>query len=371
MENVPQTMSAAITGGLNQGMKLAQVELRDPRVGEILVKIHASGLCASDLNAIDGKRNLVPFPAILGHEAAGVVQKVGPGAAAFEVGDHVILSIVPSCGKCSFCEQGIPNYCTTAGNAMGVGGLFDGESLLSADGERINHFLCVSSFAEYAVVPASGAVKIDKRMPLDRAALISCAVLTGYGAVHNTAKVTPGSRVVVYGCGGVGLNVIQGARIAGASRIIAVDISAEKLELAHTVGATDVINSRTEDPVARVKELMGGADFAFEALGNESTISQAWLSLDAFGALTLVGLMKSGSTLTIDSGPFVNEQSIKGCYFGSSDISRDIPILVEKYLSGELLLDQVISHRIGIDDLDEAFDRIRNGEGARSVLVFE
>jgi len=153
-------MSAAITGGLNQGMTLAQVELRDPRAGEILVKIHASGLCASDLNAIDGKRNLVPFPAILGHEAAGVIQKVGPGESAFAVGDHVILSIVPFCGECSFCEQEIPNYCTTAGNAMGAGGLFDGESLLSAEGERVNHFLCVSSFAEYAVVPSSGAVKL-------------------------------------------------------------------------------------------------------------------------------------------------------------------------------------------------------------------
>ena len=254
---------------------------------------------------------------------------------------------------------------------MGVGGLFDGTSRLSENGEKVNHFLTVASFAEYAVVPESGAVVIPKEMPLDRAALISCAVLTGYGAVHNTAKVTPGSRVAIFGCGGVGLNAVQGARIAGASRIVAVDVSEEKLELARKFGATDVVNAKTTDPVTAIKELTGGVDFAFEALGRAETIEQAWKTVDVDGLLTLVGLLKNGATITLDAGPFVNEQSIKGCYFGSSDLYRDVPKLVKSYLSGELLLDELISSRIGLSELNEAFDKLRAGEGARSVLVFD
>jgi len=368
---VSLSMKAAIAPGVNQRIVVADVELGDPRAGEIMVKIVASGLCASDLNALDGKRNLVPFPAVLGHEAAGIVMSIGPGVDHVTPGDHVVLSIVPNCGSCKFCLAGKPNFCITAGNAMGAGGLFDKESLLTLNGERLNHFLCVSSFAEYAVVPASGAVVIPKDMPLDRAALISCAVLTGYGAVMNTAKVTAGSRVVVFGCGGVGLNIIQGARIAGAQHIIAVDISDEKLDLAKTVGATMGVNAADEDPVAVIREYMGGADFVFEALGREETVRQAWLTVDAFGSLTLVGLMKSGTNLTIPADPFVNEQLIQGCYFGASNIKTDVSNLVDKYMNGELLLDEVISDRITIDQINEAFDQLKNGEGARSVLIFE
>lgn len=366
------TMAAAVVDGVGSGFRVEQVHLAPPGPGEVLVKIAASGLCASDLNAVDGKRNLVPFPAVLGHEAAGVVVETGAGVTNVDPGDHVIVSIVPSCGQCSYCTSGHPNYCTTAGDAMGAGGLFDKTSRLSRDGDApLHQFLCVSSFAEYAVVPHSGLVRIPQEMPLDRAALISCAVLTGFGAVVNTAKVRPGSRVAVFGCGGVGLNVIQGARIAGAAEIVAVDVTEEKMDLATRVGATAVVNATEADPVAAIKDLVGGVDYAFEALGREETIQQAWRSLDVFGLLTLVGLMKSGSTLTIDSGPFVNEQTITGCYFGSSDLQRDVPLLVDHYLAGRLLLDEIISDRIGLADLDVAFDRLRNGEGARNVLIFD
>jgi S-(hydroxymethyl)glutathione dehydrogenase/alcohol dehydrogenase len=363
-------IKAAVLDEPGKDFRVAEVEIDKPKSGEILVKVAASGLCASDLNAIDGKRKLVPFPAVIGHEAAGVVTEVGPDVPNIQVGDHVVMSIVPNCGKCDWCKKGVPNYCSTAGDAMSVGGLFDKTSRLSENGEKLNQFLCVASFAEYAVVPASGAVVIPKEMPLDRAALLSCAVLTGYGAVVNTAKVTPGSSVAVFGCGGVGLNSIQGARIVGAKIIIAVDISEEKLEIAKKLGATHTVNVSKEDPVAAVKAICGGADFVFDASGREATISQAWLATGVQGQLTLVGLLKNGAQLTIDAGPFVNEQSIKGCYFGSANLQRDVISLVKSYLSGQLFLDELISERIGLGGLNDAVKRLRAGEGARNVLVF-
>ena len=364
-------MKAAVLDAIGSRFEIREVDLAAPKAGEILVKIAASGLCASDLNAIDGKRKLVPFPAVIGHEASGVVVECGTGVTRIQPGDHVILSIVPHCGTCDYCISGRPNYCSTAGNAMGAGGLFDGTSRLSENGERLNHFLTVASFAEYAVVPESGAVVIPKEMPLDRAALISCAVLTGYGAVHNTAKVKAGSRVAVFGCGGVGLNIIQGARLAGATTIIAIDVTIEKLDLAKKVGATHIINATTNDPVAEVKSISGGVDYAFEALGREATIQQAWATVDVDGELILVGLLKNGATITLDAGPFVSEQSIKGCYFGSANLAKDVPSLVKSYLNGTLFLDELISQRVDLQGLNSAFDRLRSGEGARNVLVFD
>jgi Zn-dependent alcohol dehydrogenase len=364
-------MQAAVWTGVGQPFQIGEVELAEPGLGEVLVKVAASGLCASDLNVIDGKRGLVSPPSVLGHEAAGVVTETGPAVTSLTVGDHVVMSIVPSCGTCPSCRAGRPNYCTAAGTAMSHGTLFDGTRRLSRDGEPINHFLTVSSFAEYAVVPESGTVRIDPTMPLDRAALLSCAVLTGYGAVHNTARVPSGSQVAVFGCGGVGLNAVQGARLAHASRIIAVDVSHEKLELARRLGATDVVHAGEQDPVEAIRAATGGVDFAFEALGRESTIQQAWASLGAGGEVVVVGLLKHGATLTLDAGGLLNEQSLRGCYFGSAHLHTDVPALVDLYQRGDLQLDEIISDRIGLADLDSAFDRLRQGEGARSVLVFE
>jgi S-(hydroxymethyl)glutathione dehydrogenase / alcohol dehydrogenase len=364
-------MNAAVLTGPGKPFEVHEVDLAPPGPGEVLVKVAASGLCASDLNAIDGKRTLVPFPAVLGHEAAGTVVETGSGVTRLRPGDPVVLSIVPSCGSCASCARGRPNYCTTAAAAMDAGTLLDGTSRLSLNGQRLNHFLGVSSFAEYAVVPESGAVAVAKEMPLDRAALVSCAVLTGVGAVLNTAKVPAGARVAVFGCGGVGLNIVQGARIAGAERIVAVDVTADKLAMATRFGATDVVDARQSDPVQAIRDLAGGVDYAFEALGREETIRQAWRSLDVGGEVIVVGLMRHGATLTIDANPLVNEQGIRGCYFGSSVLRRDVPALVGRYLAGDLLLDELISQRIGLDGLDGAFDRLRAGEGARNVLVFE
>jgi S-(hydroxymethyl)glutathione dehydrogenase/alcohol dehydrogenase len=362
---------AAVLAGPGARLEVTDVDLDPPRDGEVLVRIAASGLCASDLNVIDGKRSLAPFPLVLGHEASGVVVETGPGVRRLTVGDPVVMSIVPSCGECGPCRLGRPNHCATAGSAMAAGALMDGTRRLGRNGQPMHHFLMVSSFAEYAVVPESGAVALDPRMPLDRAALLSCAVLTGFGAVRNTAKVTPGSRVAVFGCGGIGLNAVQGARIAGAARIVAIDVREEKLALARRCGATDVVDARHDDPVASLTKLLGGVDFAFEALGREPTVQQAWASLDTGGTAVVIGLLQHGATVTLEAGTFVNEKTITGCYFGSTHLQRDVPALVERYLAGDLLLDELITARVGLDGLNDAVDALRAGEGARSVLVLD
>lgn len=365
-------MRAAVLRGVGERLEFGEVELEPPRQGEVLVKIVACGLCASDLNSLTGKRTLSPFPVILGHEAAGVVAETGPGVTRLCSGDRVVISIVPFCGRCAMCRQGRPNYCTTASRAMSEGNLMDGSSRLTLDGHRLNHFLAVSSFAEYAVVPESGVVAVDAAMPLDRAALIGCAVLTGFGAVHNTAHVPPGASVAVFGCGGVGLNVIQGARIAGAEPIVAVDVHEAKLLLAHELGATHTLNARTVDAPAAVREISaGGVDYAFEAAGRPETVEQAWASLAIGGEVVVVGLMGTGQRLTLDAGPLIDEKRIRGCYLGSSRVATDVPALVRRYLSGELRLDAMISRVIGLDEINEGCERLRAGEEARQLLRFD
>lgn len=364
-------MSAAVLDGVGGRFDVDEVDIEGPRKNEVLIKIHASGLCGSDLNVVDGKRSLVPFPAVLGHEAAGVVVEIGPGVTELRAGDSVVTSIVPSCGSCRMCNNGKHNYCEIAGRAMGKGSSLDGTFRISDSGERIHQFLTISSFAEYAVVPVSGTVAIDPRMPLDRAALLSCAVLTGYGAVHNTAQVSRGSRVAVYGCGGVGLNVVQGAKVAGASCIIAVDVDGHKLDKALELGATDVVDSSGQDPITAIRAVSGGVDYAFEALGREETVLSAWSSLDAGGEAVVVGLMKDGATVRLPADPFVNENAIRGSYFGSTNIHNDVPVLVQKYLNGDVLLDPLIDQKIDLNHLNEAFDDLRAGKGLRTVLTFE
>ena len=364
-------MTAAVLGGVSQKLRIGEVELAPPRNGEVLVKVAASGVCASDLNAIDGKRTLAPFPLVLGHEAAGVVAQTGPQVTRLKVGDAVVMSIVPFCGDCPACVRGRRNYCQAAARAMSRGSMLDGSFRLSRNGQPLHHFLTVSSFAQYAVVPESGAVAIDARMPLDRAALISCAVLTGVGAVRNTARVRPRSRVAVFGCGGIGLNAVQGARLAGAARIVAVDVSEEKLGLARRFGATDVVHAGQEDPAGTIHRLMDGVDYAFEAAGREETVQQAWASLDVGGEAVVVGLMPHGATVTLSAGGFLSEQAIRGCYFGSAHLQRDVPALVDHYLAGNLLLDELITRRIGLAELNDAFGALRAGRGARTVLILD
>ena len=364
-------MKAAVLWGPHTPVEVLDVDLAAPREGEVLVKIAATGVCASDLHVVDGTLP-EPMPLVLGHEAAGVVVETGPGVRRLRPGDHAVLSILASCGRCPRCLGGRPQLCAAAGASAARGTLADGTSRLSVNGTRLCHFNSVSSFAEYAVVPESGAVAIRPDAPLDAAALVSCAVLTGFGAVTNTAAVEPGASVAVFGCGGVGLSAIQAARVARAGEIVAVDVRPEKLALARGLGATSAVDSRGQDPVEAIRELTGGgADYAFEALGAERTVQQAWDAVAPGGTVVVVGMMPKGSRLSIDPWHFISEKTIRGCYLGSSRIGVDVPRILDLYCSGELRLEAMVSDRIRLEELSTAFNRMRAGEGARHVIVFE
>lgn len=353
-------------------VEIAEVDLSPPREGEVLVKIAACGVCASDLHVVDGDLP-EPLPLVLGHEASGVVADVGEGVRSLVPGDRVVLALVPSCGECAECRRGRPNFCELGARMAATGTLADGTSRLSLNGTKLHHFNSVSSFAGYAVVPQSVAVKIRDDVPLEPAALIGCAVLTGCGAVFNTAGVQEGASVAVWGAGGVGLNVIQGARLAGATRVVAVDIRRKKLELARSVGATDtVLADPATDVVAAVRDITGGGpDYAFEAIGTERTIQQAWQAAGPRSTVIVVGIMPKGSTLTIDPWQFFSEKTLKGSFLGSSNVRDDVPRLADLYASGELKLDELVSRRIPLDRLPEALDRLRAGEELRQLVVFE
>src|SRR5919106_5800837 len=365
-------MKAAVLWEPRTRVEILDIELAPPKTGEVLVRIAACGVCASDLHVVDGDLPK-PLPIVLGHEASGVVMEAGPGVERLREGDHVVLALVPSCGECSTCRRGRPTFCELFGQCASDGVLADGTSRLSVDGTTLHHFNSVSSFAEYAVVPESAAVAVRRDVPLQAAALVSCAVVTGFGAVVNTAKVEEGATVAVWGCGGVGLNVVQAARLAGAERIVAVDTRPEKLELARRLGATDGVLADAEaDTSIAVHELVsGGVDYAFEAIGREEAINEAWAAVRSGGTVVVVGLMPKGSKLTIDPWGFINEKTLKGCFLGTARIERDIPHLVDLAHEGKLELEGLVSCRIRLDDLPEAFERLRAGEAARQLVVFD
>jgi S-(hydroxymethyl)glutathione dehydrogenase/alcohol dehydrogenase len=361
---------AAILWEPRGSVEVREIDLAEAREGEVLVKIAGCGLCASDLHVVDGELP-EPLPIVLGHEASGVVVETGAGVERVRRGDHVVLVLAPSCGRCSACRRGRPNFCELGGRSAARGTLFDGTSRLSVDGAGLHHFNSISSLAEYAVVPESAAVPIRRDVPLEVAALVGCAVLTGYGAVVRTAAVEPGATVAVWGCGGIGLNVVQTARLAGAAAVVAVDVSEEKLAAAERLGATHTVNASRGEPVADMRNLLsGGPDYAFEAVGREESIRQAWDATRAGGTVVVVGMMAKGSTLTIDPWWFVYEKTLKGCFLGSARLPIDVPRILDLYADGRLALDELVGRRIGLDDVPEAFDRLRAGDGLRQLVVF-
>jgi len=363
---------AAVLWEPGRPVEVLEVDLAAPKAGEVLVRIAACGVCHSDLHVVEGHLP-EPLPLVLGHEAAGIVEEVGPGVETLETDDHVVLALVPSCGECDECRRGRPNFCSLGARMATEGMLADGTSRLSLNGTILHHFNSISSFAGHAVVPDSAAIRIRRDVALDAAALVGCSVLTGYGAVANTAHVEEGASVAVWGCGGVGANVVQGARLAGASRIVAVDTRPEKLELARSLGATDVVQAGDGvDAVAAVREITGeGPDYAFEAIGSERAIQEAWKATRIGGTVVVVGIMPRGSTLTIDPWEFMSEKTLKGTFLGSARIQEDVPRLIDLYHSGELELDRLVSRRLPLAELPDAFDRLRAGDVVRQVVVFD
>jgi S-(hydroxymethyl)glutathione dehydrogenase / alcohol dehydrogenase len=350
---------------------VADVDLDPPGPAEVKVRIAAAGVCHSDLHVRLGDWP-VPAPLVMGHEGSGVIEQVGAGVTGLAEGDHVVLSWVAPCGACRHCLAGREARCEVAATVVGPGGvLSDGTSRLSAGGRRIAHYLGVSSFAEYAVVPASGAVKIRDDAPLDVVALVGCAVATGVGAVTRTAGVEPGAAVVVIGCGGVGLSAVQGARMAGAGRIVAVDVRPEKTALAARLGATDQVDASSADPVAAVRSLLpGGADYAFDAIGLTSTTEQAIRMIGIGGTAVIVGLPPAGATASFEPLALAEaDQRILGSNYGSIRPAVDIPALVDLFMAGDLLLDELISGREPLESAESALNALASGRALRTLLI--
>lgn len=361
---------AAVIERAGEPIRIEELELAPPRHGEVLVRMRAAGICQSDVHIVDGWLP-EPFPMVLGHEGAGVVEAVGPGVSRLRVGDHVVLTIAASCGVCGFCLQGRPNLCDLAWDIGGLGGMFDGTPRFSRGDEPIHHFSFTSSFTEAVVVPEAAAVPIAPDVPFEVAALFGCAVVTGVGAVFNTAKLEPGSSVAVIGCGGVGLSVIQGARIAGARRVIAVDLLPAKLERARQAGATQTLLAGAAEAPAAIKELVpGGVDYAFEAVGSPQTIRAAWDALGRGGTAVVVGVARRDAEVALPTYDLLYEKRLLGCYYGSARPGIDIPLLVDLYRDGRLRPEVALDRTIGLHEIEDAFARMRSGEAGRIIIHF-
>ncbi len=365
---------AAVLTGVGRPLEICELELEPPRAHEVMVRLVASGVCHSDLSMQDGT-TMVPTPVVLGHEGAGVVEQVGDGVTAVDVGDHVVISWVPQCQRCFFCDRGQPHLCETSNVVLASSGLLDGTPRFSTGDRPVHQMLAAGTFAEHTVVPESSVVPVDHDLDLEVAALIGCAVLTGVGAAVNTASIGEGDGVAVVGCGGVGLNVIQGARLAGAEQVIAVDVNPSKLDLAREIGATDTVDASQGNPVSKVMALTGqrGADVSFEVVGLEASIDQAIAMTRRGGQAVLVGLPKMDAMITVPAflGAVMAAKTITGCWYGSADVRRDVPRLVEHYGKGELKLRELISATISLDDVNDAFEAMKNGDVARSIIRYD
>ena len=367
-------MRAAVFGGPGQPVQVTEVELAPPGPGEVEVAIAAAGVCHSDLHIVLGEWPH-PVPVVLGHEGSGVVTAVGAGVTSLSPGDHVVLSWVPACGQCRYCRRGRPAQCQVSAEVVSPGGVLpDGTSRLRTGGEPAYHYLGVSSFAERAVVAESGAIRVRQDAPLEVAALVGCAVATGVGAVRNTAGVPPGATVAVIGCGGVGLSCVQGARLAGAARIVAVDVMADKLAVARRLGATDAVHAdgRPDRPVvAALRALVPeGLDYVFDAIGKIDTTEQAIAALGLGGSAVVVGLPPAGSQARFDPLALAEaDRRILGCNYGSIVPQRDIPHLVDLVMGGDLDLESMVSARRPLTEAADALADLASGRVLRQLLI--
>jgi Zn-dependent alcohol dehydrogenase len=361
-------MRAAVCTAVGAPLQIREVELRPPAAGEVLVRIAATGVCASDVHILDGSLPK-PMPIVPGHEAAGHVVAVGPDVDDLDVGDHVVLTILPWCGRCAACAAGHRRACAWTARLAGTGTLDGHATALRMDGEPLHHFTGVSSWAEYAVVPRSAAVRMPDELPAVHAALLGCAVATGFGAVRNAAGVRGGESVAVVGCGGVGLNVVQAAARAGAARVIAVDRNPAALRVAVELGATDALEAdeRPADVLIRTV-LTRGVDHCFEVLGRPATVEAAWRALAPGGQATVVGLLPAAATITLDAFELITEKRLVGTYLGGVEPERDLPALARDVLDGDIVLAPLVEE-ITLDALPEAVQRLRDGDvTARQVV---
>ncbi len=361
-------MRAAVQFDVPGQLEIVDLVVDDPGPREVLIQVAASGLCHSDLHFLEGKYH-TDLPCVLGHEAAGIVLAVGQDVTYLAPGDHVITCLSSFCGTCRFCVTGRPFLC----DRQGLERTPDEKPRLSYDGGKVNQFARLGAFAEQMLVHENSTVVVSKEMPLDRAALVGCAVTTGVGAVVNTARIPLGATVAILGCGGIGLNAVQGAAMAGAGKVIAIDRLAWKLDLARQYGATDVVDASEEDAVEAVRSLVpGGVDFAFEAIGLKVAAEQAFQMLGKGGTAVIVGMIPEGQMIEINGELLMGDgKSLLGSNMGSNRFRVDIPGYVDAYLAGNLKLDELVSRTITLDDVNEGYAALNRGEVTRSVIVFE
>ena len=363
---------AAVAFAAGEPLKVETVQLEGPRAGEVLVEVKATGICHTDAFTLSGEDPEGLFPSIMGHEGAGVVVEVGEGVTSLKPGDHVIPLYIPECRACKACTSGKTNLCIAIRDTQGQGVMPDGSSRFSLNGEKLFHYMGTSTFSNYTVVPEIALAKVREDAPFDKICYIGCGVTTGIGAVINNAKVEPGANVAVFGLGGIGLNVIQGAKLVGANRIIGVDLNPDKVEIATKFGMTDFVNPKDGDPVEAIIDLTdGGADYSFECIGNVNTMRQALECCHrGWGESTIIGVAGAGQEISTRPFQLVTGRVWRGTAFGGARSRTQVPQIVDWYMDGKINIDDLITHTMPLEEINTAFDLMHHGESIRSVVIY-